>query len=111
MSLTGNEYQYLAMRTASAKTEKDMLYHGVFGLASEAGEVAGLLQKVYQGHELDEEHMMKELGDCMWMISEICTAMQFDLDEVMQTNIDKLKARYPNGFEAERSIHRKEGDV
>ena len=109
--MTGNEYQKLAMRTASAKTEKDMLYHGVFGLTSEAGEVAGLLQKVYQGHELDEQHMMKELGDCMWMIAEICTAMQFDLDEVMQTNIDKLKARYPNGFEAERSLHRREGDV
>ena len=109
--MTGNEYQYLAMRTASAKTENDMLYHGVFGLTSEAGEVSGLLQKVYQGHELDEEHMMTELGDCMWMIAEICTAMQFDLDEVMQTNIDKLKARYPNGFEVERSLHRKEGDV
>ena len=109
--MTGNEYQYLAMRTASANTEKDMLYHGVFGLTSEAGEVAGLLQKVYQGHELDEQHMMKELGDCMWMIAEICTAMQFDLNDVMQTNIDKLKARYPNGFEAERSLHRREGDV
>ena len=109
--MTGIEYQYLAMRTASANTKNDMLYHGVFGLTSEAGEVAGLLQKVYQGHELDDEHMMKELGDCMWMIAEICTAMQFDLNDVMQTNIDKLKARYPNGFEAERSIHRKEGDV
>lgn len=109
--LSANEYQKLASRTIGAKTEKDMLYHGVFGLNSEAGEVAGLLQKVYQGHDLDDEHLIKELGDCMWMIAEICTAMQFDLDEVMQTNIDKLKARYPNGFEVERSLHRKEGDV
>lgn len=109
--LSANEYQKLASRTMGANTKNDMLYHGVFGLTSEAGEVAGLLQKVYQGHELDDEHLMKELGDCMWMIAEICTAMQFDLDEVMQTNIDKLKVRYPNGFEVERSLHRKEGDV
>ena len=43
--MTGNDHQYLAMRTASANTEKDMLYHGVFDLTSEAGEVAGLLHK------------------------------------------------------------------
>ena len=109
--LSANEYQKLAMRTASAKTEKDMLYHGVFGLTSEAGEVAGLLQKVYQGHDLDDEHLIKELGDCMWMIAEICTSKGFNLDDVMQTNIDKLKARFPNGFEVERSLHRKEGDI
>ena len=111
--MTGTEYQNLAMRTAAIPEENTdgRMKHGAFGLASEAGEVCGILQKVYQGHELDEKHMIKELGDCMWMIAEICTAMQFDLDEVMQTNIDKLKARYPNGFEAEKSIYRKEGDV
>ena len=109
--MTGNEYQYLAMRTASANTEKDMLYHGVFDLTSEAGEVAGLLQKVYQGHDLDDEHLMKELGDCMWMIAEICTALDFSLDDVMQVNIDKLKARYPNGFDPDKSLHRKDGDL
>ena len=110
--MTGKEYQKLAMRTCNSNGDKaDMLYHGVFGLTSEAGEVAGLLQKVYQGHEFDEEHMKKELGDCMWMIAEICTALDFTLDDVMQTNIEKLKARYPDGFSAERSLHRKNGDV
>ena len=109
--LSGNEYQKLASRTIGANTKNNMLYHGVFGLTSEAGEVAGLLQKVYQGHDLDDEHLIKELGDCMWMIAEICTSKGFNLDDVMQTNIDKLKARFPNGFEVERSIHRKEGDI
>ena len=108
--MTGKEYQKLAMRTCNL-IGNDMLYHGVFGLASEAGEVAGLLQKVYQGHKFDNEHMKKELGDCMWMIAEICTALDFSLDDVMQTNIDKLKARYPTGFDPEKSLHRKEGDV
>ena len=110
--MTGNEYQKLAMRTCNVNDDKvDMLCHGVFGLTSEAGEVAGLLQKVYQGHEFDDEHMKKELGDCMWMIAEICTAFDFSLDDVMQTNIDKLKARYPDGFDPDKSLHRKDGDV
>ena len=110
--MTGDEYQKLAMRTCNINDDGvDMLCHGVFGLASEAGEVAGLIQKIYQGHDFDDEHMKKELGDCMWMIAEICTALDFSLDDVMQTNIEKLKARYPNGFSAEQSLHRKEGDV
>ena len=110
--MTGKEYQKLAMRTCSINDDnKSMMYHGVFGLASEAGEVAGFLQKIYQRHILDEEHLKKELGDCMWMIAEICTSKGFNLDDVMQTNIDKLKARYPDGFEPERSLHRREGDI
>lgn len=55
--------------------------------------------------------LQKELGDCLWMIAEICTALDIDLDGVMQLNIDKLKARYPDGFNAEKSLHRREGDI
>lgn len=111
--MTGNEYQKKAMRTCSIPydNKEDMLRHAVFGLCSESGEVAGILQKVYQGHTFDKEHMMKELGDCLWMIAEACTALGIELDDVMQTNIDKLNARYPEGFDAEHSLHRAEGDI
>lgn len=111
--MTGTEYQNLAMRTAAIPEENtdDRMKHGAFGLASEAGEVCGILQKVYQGHELDNTHMAKELSDCLWMIAEICSAIGITMDEVMQMNIDKLKARYPQGFEAEKSLHRAEGDI
>lgn len=85
-----------------------MLRHGVFGLCSEAGEVAGLLQKTYQGHTMDTDNMVKELGDCLWMIAEIATAMGLSLDDIAQQNIDKLRRRYPDGFSAERSINREE---
>ena len=63
--MTGTEYQNLAMRTAAIPEENTdgRMKHGAFGLASEAGEVCGILQKVYQGHELDNTHMAKELGD------------------------------------------------
>lgn len=111
--MTGNEYQKLAMRTCSIPRDRkeDMARHAIFGLASEAGEVAGIMQKKYQGHEIDIEHVKKELGDCMWMIAEACEAFDISLDDVMQTNIDKLKARYPEGFDPERSLHRDKNDI
>ena len=111
--MTGNEYQKLAMRTCGIPYDqkKDMLRHAVFGLASESGEVAGILQKEYQGHDVEIEHLKKELGDCCWMVAEACTALGLNLDDVMQTNIDKLIARFPEGFDPEKSLHRKAGDI
>lgn len=109
--MTGNYYQRLAARTIGAKTEHDQIRHGVFGLCSEAGEVAGLFQKQYQGHEIDPAHLQKELGDCLWMIAEICTANGWDLDDVMRLNIEKLRSRYPQGFDVDHSLHRREGDI
>lgn len=109
--MTGNEYQKLAARTIGANTDYDKIRHGVFGLCSEAGEVAGLFQKEYQGHDIDPAHLQKELGDCLWMIAEICTSNGWDIENVMQLNIDKLKARYPEGFDSDKSIHRREGDI
>ena len=108
-----NEYQKLAMRTCNIPytDRRRMLYHAVFGLTSEAGEVAGILQKQYQGHDVSLEHIKKELGDCLWMIAEACQALDFDMADVAKTNIDKLKARFPDGFSAERSINRKKGDI
>ena len=111
--MTPNEYQKLAMRTCSIPYDQkqDMLMHAVLGLTSEAGEVSGLFQKKYQGHKLDPEHLEKELGDCLWMIAEACAALGGNMETVMQTNIEKLRARYPEGFDAEHSLHRKAGDV
>lgn len=112
MPLTANEYQQLAARTINGGlTKEGMLHHASLGLASEAGEFAGLLQKIYQLHKYDREHALKELGDCCWMIAEACTALNATLEEVMRMNIEKLKARYPEGFDPEKSLHRKEGDV
>ena len=107
-----DEYQTAAARTINPELDlDDMLFHGVFGLCSEAGEVAGLFQKVYQGHLLTDEALIKELGDCLWMIAEICTAKGIPMSAVALTNIEKLKARYKNGFTVEESKHRKAGDI
>ena len=111
--MTINEYQQAALRTANEELDNiGQLTNGLIGLNGEAGEAIDILKKhLFQGHELDKEHMAKELGDCLWMIAEICSAIGITMDEVMQMNIDKLKARYPQGFEAEKSLHRAEGDI
>ena len=75
------------------------------------GELHGLYQKQYQGHEMDHRHAQKELGDLLWFIAEWCTSYGLSLEDIMQMNIDKLRARYPEWFDAEHSLHRKEWDV
>ena len=110
--MTGNEYQALAARTIG----KDMGLiqqekHALHGMVGEIGELHSLYQKRYQGHAFDDNHAKKELGDLLWFIAEYCTARGWTLESVMQTNIDKLIDRYPQGFSAERSLHRKPGDI
>lgn len=110
--MEANEYQRLANRTCSiTEDKKAMLQHAVLGLNSEAGEVAGIYQKEFQGHPVDTNRVIKELGDCLWMIAEAATALGISLSYIMEDNIAKLKARYPEGFDPERSLHRAPGDI
>ena len=108
-----NEYQGLAMRTSNQELSKEEhLLNGVLGLVGESGEIADLIKKqLYQGHPQDIEHIAKELGDCMWYVAETATAIGVDMETIMKMNIEKLKKRYPEGFSAERSINRVEGDI
>ena len=110
--MTLNEYQQLAARTIRADIgDSQRAVHALHGMVSEIGELHSLYQKVHQGHVFDPDHAKKELGDLMWFIAEYAGAMGWTLDDVAQTNIDKLKARYPEGFSAEHSLHRAKGDV
>lgn len=105
-----NEYQELALRTANTaamKIKEEAMINGALGLNGEAGEVADIIKKSrYQGHELDRDHIAKELGDVCWYIALLAYSIDCDLETIMQMNIDKLKKRYPQGFEKERSLHR-----
>lgn len=111
--MTINGYQGEAMRTASGMSQNHPMWlNGVLGLNGEAGEVADLVKKhLFQGHPIDFEHMAKELGDVAWYVAVTAHAIGYDLETILQMNVDKLRKRYPNGFEAERSLHREEGDV
>lgn len=106
--MTGNEYQKAAMVTLNPKlSNKDILINGVMGLCGESGEAIDIVKKhIYQGHELDREHLIEELGDIAWYLAEAAFALGVDLDDVLSSNIKKLNKRYPDGFSKERSIGR-----
>lgn len=109
--MTLMEYQQAAQRTSNTITSDAKLENGLFGLAGEVGELCDLYKKYrFQGHGFDRGHMVSELGDVLWYIVELACGLDVSLDVVAQTNIIKLKARYPDGFRPERSLHRAEGD-
>lgn len=104
-----NEYQSLAQRTANTKTPSAKIENGILGLCGESGECADILKKhLYQGHEFDRRKMLDELGDVLWYVAELAAGLALSLQDVAEHNVEKLKKRYPKGFDAERSIHRKE---
>lgn len=110
--MTLNEYQKQAERTIDRDMgTQAMTLHSLHGMVGEIGEVHSLYQKMYQGHAVDKEHAKKEIGDLLWFIAEYCTAQGWELDEIAQMNIDKLIKRYPDGFDAKRSINRASGDI
>ena len=108
--MTINEYQSLALRTLNPDlNERDVLINGVMGLCGESGEAIDIVKKhLAQGHPLDREKLAKELGDIAWYLAETAFAIGYPLEEILQMNIDKLKARYPEGFSSENSINRQE---
>ena len=108
--MTLNEYQQLAMVTLNpALNKKDVLINGVMGLCGESGEVIDIVKRhLAQGHDLNRDELIKELGDVAWYLAETAYALDVPLEEVCQRNIAKLKARYPEGFSTEKSINRVE---
>jgi len=108
--MTINEYQRLALRTLNPELSRDeMLLNAAMGLCGESGEAIDLLKKHrMHGHPFDREKFAKELGDIAWYLAEAARAIDMDLEDVLQMNIDKLKRRYPDGFDCEKSMNRTE---
>lgn len=110
--MRADEYQKLASRTIRAELDSaEQIEHALHGMVGEIGELHSIYQKYYQGHPMDTDHCMKELGDLLWFVAEYCTAMGWTLSKVMELNIGKLKARYPQGFDEYLSLNRKDGDI
>ena len=105
--MTINEYQTLALRTLNpALSKKDVLINGVMGLCGEAGEAIDLVKKhLAQGHALDADALVGELGDVAWYLAETAWALDVDLETVLARNIGKLARRYPEGFDAGHSVN------
>lgn len=111
--MTVNEYQRQALATLNpALDKKDVLINSVMGLCGEAGEAIDIVKKwLAQGHELDKERLARELGDVAWYLAEAADALDMPLEQILQGNLDKLKARYPEGFSTERSRERVKTDL
>jgi NTP pyrophosphatase (non-canonical NTP hydrolase) len=102
------EYQNKSIRTINKKlTTEQLISNMVFGANGELGEVTDILKKhLYQGHELDIQHLKEEIGDIMFYLVNLASIYEIDFSEVLQINIDKLMERYPDGFDKNRSINR-----
>lgn len=129
--MQGKEYQELAMRTNDENATKRLLditlsnttdngigedtgtiLNACLGLSGEVGEFNDMIKKwIFHEKDFDEEHLKKECGDIMWYIAMACHAFRWDLDEILQMNINKLRARYPEGFDVLKANNRKSGDI
>lgn len=135
--MNANKYQKLAMRTNDGKAsdrligkiqEYDMkfandhsdngcvdiggIFNACLGLSGEVGEFNDMIKKwVFHEKNLDMEHAKKEAGDILWCVAMLCESFGWNMEEIMQMNVDKLIARYPEGFDVERANHRAVGDV
>ena len=112
--MTINEYQTAALRTAQTDklSANELLLNSALGLCGESGEVADLVKKHrFQGHDLDLDHVAKELGDISWYLAVGAYAIGLDLESIFRMNKEKLEARYPNGFSVDLSLHRDKNDV
>lgn len=107
-TLTLNEYQKLALATMAndLTPEIDKATLGL-GIAGESGEVADIVKKeLGHGHTTDRLKLAKELGDVLWYVAVLANRYGFSLHEIGSLNIEKLRNRYPEGFESEKSINR-----
>ena len=103
-----DDYQQEAMTLLNpALTEKEVLMNALMGLCGESGEAIDVMKKhLFQGHPLDRAKLLKELGDVAWYLAEAATGLGVPLSEILQGNLDKLHARYPQGFDTKRSQNR-----
>lgn len=124
--MQGDLYQKFAMRTNDYRGTERLLeaskkcpdvdfggiLNGCLGLAGETGEFNDMVKKwIFHEKDLDIGHAKKELGDVLWYVAMICESFGWELNDIMQINVDKLRARYPDGFDVNKSAHRAAGDV
>ncbi len=101
--MTLNAYQQHALRTANNAT----IEYLALGVSGEGGEIAEHVKKhIGQGHLIDPEHLAKEIGDDLWYLSVLAWLIGYTLEQVAALNVEKLRRRYPDGFDSARSITR-----
>ena len=115
-SKTGGHFQDRLRDLYSKDFKSHRALTAALGLSAESGEFTEIVKKILlQGKPYNEDnvfHMKRELGDICWYIAQACMALDTTFDEIIEMNVDKLKARYPGGeFDVHKSENRKDGDV
>ena len=108
-AITEQQYLEAVLRTYEGQPgrTRNQLCLSALGLAGESGEVVDQIKKhLFQGHPLDKERLIDELGDLLWYYVLLCHYLDCTLTEIMQTNVHKLLRRYPDGFAIARSLER-----
>lgn len=106
MKLT--EYQQLALRTAHRQEKReDDLLHGSAGVATEAGELMDIFKRFrFYGKAVDWVHVKEEVGDVLWYLALVCESAGITLEDAAKANIEKLRVRYPEKFDAAQALKR-----
>lgn len=106
--MTANEYQKAALRTANTESSfTSRIRECVYGIVGEVGEVVDLVKKFeFQGHPIIFADIAEEIGDVAWYLAVLSAVIGYDFDNVLTKNVDKLRDRYPDGFDPQRSVHR-----
>ena len=119
-SPASSDYAELMKRMTQLEVEQDAdvprLLTAALGISAEAGEFTEVVKKIIlQGKPYNEEnvfHLKRELGDICWYLAQAFMALDTDFDEILEMNVEKLSARYPEGtFDVHKSENRKDGDV
>jgi NTP pyrophosphatase (non-canonical NTP hydrolase) len=103
-----NTYQFKAARTL-AKIDGNILddLHMIIGMQTEVAEIADVYKKhIAYKKPIDYVNIKEELGDTMWYIANLCNIHGWDLRDILDTNIAKLEARYPDKFTEEQALNR-----
>lgn len=102
-----NDYQDKCLRTLPDLNREEILINGVLGMNGESGEVADELKKfLFHGHKFNKGKLVEEIGDVLWYISTTLYGLGISLEECAEKNINKLKKRYPDGFDSSQSEKR-----
>ena len=106
-------YPAIVMHTVNKSlSHREQIANAIFGICGEAGEVVDVLKKhMFQGHPIDQDHIIEELGDLLYYCTLLMVLLDYNMADTMFNNMDKLIRRYPEGFSTERSLCRREGDV
>jgi NTP pyrophosphatase (non-canonical NTP hydrolase) len=102
------------MSHSEFKSLEEELQYWALCLAGETGEVCNTLKKLRHGHTPNFNKLLDEAGDVLWYLTALVDTLEFvgpTLDSVAQQNLQKLRSRYPDGFDAQRSINRNAHDA